>query len=109
MHYSHGHNWDGATPVPRAAHSGGNWLGSTGPNSYLLKLPESQLCLACHDGQTFAPDVMGVNTSSNAYVRQAGALTTGTSPYESWKGHTRDGLTTPPGGTPTTRLERVTY
>ena len=105
MHFSQTHNWDGTTSVPTTPTSGGNWLGTTGPINYLLKAPANQLCLACHDGKTFAPDVMGANT--NTYVRAAGAITTGTTPYENWKGHTLDGLVTPPGGTSNLRLECV--
>lgn len=106
MHFSQSHKWSGATPVSNTAALGGDWLGSSGPNQYLLKgSNQNSLCLACHDGQTFAPDVLGANT--NNYVRAAGALTTGTAPYEAWKGHTLDGLVTPPGGYMNLRLECV--
>ncbi len=103
MHFSQSHNWNGTTPVPTAAQPDGNWLGGTGPNSYLLKLPEGQLCLACHDGQSFAPDVRGDH--SNGYPRQAGTLTSGTAPYENWKGHTLNINATAPGGSSTMRLQ----
>jgi len=105
MHFSQSHNWDGTTPVGTTPTTGGNWLGASGPISYLLKAPANQLCLACHDGKTFAPDVLGANT--NNYVRAAGAISTGTAPYENWKGHTLDGLVTPPGGAMNIRLECV--
>lgn len=105
MHFSQTHNWDGTTPVATTPTGSGNWLGTTGPTAYLLKAPANQLCLACHDGQTFAPDVYGANT--NNYVREAGAITTGAAPYENWKGHTLDGLVTPPGGSSNLRLECV--
>lgn len=105
MHYSMQHGWDGSTTIGTTPADGGNWLGTDGPNSYLLKGPVNQMCLACHDGKTFAPDVVGANT--NNYIRQAGAITTGTAPYEDWKGHTLDGLVTPPGGAMNIRLECV--
>jgi len=105
MHFSMQHNWDGTTPVPTTPQADGNWLGTGGPREYLLKASANQLCLACHDGKTFAPDVMGAN--ANNYVRAAGALSSGTAPYEIWKGHTLAGLVTPPGGTLSLRLQCV--
>jgi hypothetical protein len=111
MHFSMQHNWDGTTPVPTvptnvtSAGMSGNWLGTVGPNQRLLKAPVNQLCLTCHDGTTFAPDVLGVNTNAGASViqgRSAGALNTpalGT-PYETWKGHTLGDTSTPPGFDP---------
>ncbi|HQQ76152.1 MAG TPA: cytochrome c3 family protein [Thermoanaerobaculia bacterium] len=106
MHFSMQHDWDGTTPVSATAQPNGDWLGATGPNQYLLKAQESQLCLSCHDGQTWAPDVYGANTGT-AYVRQAGAIPTGTAPYEQWKGHTLNVQATPPGGTSNIRLQCV--
>jgi len=36
-----------------------------GANPYLLKSPDSlDLCLSCHDGHTFAPDVLGVDSNA---------------------------------------------
>jgi len=102
MHFSMQHNWDGTTPVPTAG-LGGNWLSTSGPNAYLLKAPANQLCLSCHDGQTFAPDVLGVNINpSPSQGRSAGALndTTSVAPYEQFKGHTLDSTATPPGFNP---------
>lgn len=102
MHFSMQHGWAGGavggTPVP-----GGDWLGSTGPNQFLLKAPANQLCLSCHEGQTYAPDVLATNTNASPTKgRQAGALNKdGGSPYETWKGHTLDSTTTPPGYDPT--------
>lgn len=94
MHFSMQHGFDGGT-VSSTAAPDGDWLGSSGPNPTLLKAPTSQVCLACHDGQTFAPDVRGANTGS--HVRQAGALPTGATPYEDWKGHLLGSTTHPPG------------
>ena len=99
MHFSMQHGFAGGTiNVSGQFQSGGDWLGSTGPNQFLLKLPDTGLCLSCHDGQNFAPDVLGANT--NGYVRQAGALNVvgGAAPYEDWKGHTLGMRATPPGG-----------
>jgi hypothetical protein len=70
----------------------------------LLKAPANQLCLSCHDGQTFAPDVLGLNTNASpSQGRSAGALNDpalGT-PYEEWKGHTLGSTNVPPGFNPT--------
>lgn len=106
MHFSQSHQWgsgdavSSGTPTP-----GGNWLGSTGPNQFLLKMPVNELCQTCHDGQTFAPDVVGVNPNDASYTqgRRAGALNKAGlgSPYEEWKGHTLGSTTTPPGFDPT--------
>jgi len=89
MHYSISHDEDGGAAEP---------LGEGGPYVGLLKAEPNALCIQCHDGQTFAPDVVGMNTGSN--VRQAGGITTGAAPYEDWKGHTlgQPGVTAP-GGT----------
>jgi hypothetical protein len=105
MHYSMQHGWDSAhtTPIPYGPMAaGGNWLGAGGPNARLLKLPANELCKSCHDGQTFAPDVVGVNTNLIAGDggRSAGALTDGTAGYEVWKGHTLDSNVDPPGYAP---------
>lgn len=93
MHYSqtHGYNPNGTgltTP-----------LGGSGPYGFLLRNNVNDLCLTCHDGQTFAPDVLAANTGP-AIVRQAGALNRfGASPYFQSTGHTLDSTDTPPGGT----------
>jgi hypothetical protein len=99
MHFSMQHGWGGGpVAIGGQFQNGGDWLGSMGPNPNLLKLPENQLCLGCHDGQNFAPDVLGPH--ANNYVRQAGALNQvgGAAPYENWKGHTLDMKAVPPGG-----------
>ena len=65
MHYSKTHRYSGEpSPDP--------FLAPGGPFPGLLKNSPSQLCLACHDGRTDTPDVLGTNT--NAYVRAAGRL-----------------------------------
>jgi hypothetical protein len=105
MHYSMSHQWGSGDPVVAATPApGGNWLGGTGPNEKLLKLPVNDLCASCHNGQAFAPDVVEVNANpiANPGGRSAGALNTKTSvaPYEIWKGHTLGSAAAPPGYKP---------
>lgn len=103
MHFSMQHNWDGSTPVPTTPAADGNWLGATGPNHYLLKLPANELCLTCHNGQSFAPDVFELNFNASPTAgRMAGALNnlTSAAPYETYKGHTLDTTDLPPGYDP---------
>ena len=87
MHHSQEHTYEGTfgqgTPSLSAE-----------PNEFLLRQPETQLCLACHDGQNFAPDVKEGNTIPSGgtdYVRAAGALTHDSSTsgdYSTANGHT---------------------
>lgn len=80
MHYSQAHDYVSANPP-----AGGAVL-SGGPNAYLLR--QANICLACHDGQASAPDVYGANfNASPTGGRSAGAISTGTTPFEAWKGH----------------------
>lgn len=105
MHFSMQHNWDGSTPVPTTPAANGNWLSTTGPNDFLLKAPANELCLACHNGQGFAPDVLGVNfNAAPTQGRSAGALNdegglAGGS-YHAYAGHTLDSTAVPPGFDP---------
>lgn len=104
MHFSQQHNWDGPGAPSTSSAAGGNWLSTSGPNEFLLKAPVNQLCLACHDGQTFAPDVLGVNVNASpSQGRRAGALNEDVlgAPYDAWKGHTLESTTVPPGFNPT--------
>lgn len=88
MHYSESHTLTGGfTPDPLLA--GG------GPFPKLLKNSQSQLCLACHDGKTDAPDVRGANTGN--YVRAAGQLNVNGDGNEP-TGHTIGSSANPPGG-----------
>lgn len=93
MHFSqqHGYNADG----------GGNYtaLGS-GPQEYLLRDDINDLCLSCHDGQSWAPDVFKAH--SGGYVRQAGALNdVGSSgSYNEADGHTLGSTDAAPGSNP---------
>jgi hypothetical protein len=99
MHFSMQHGFDGAA-VSATATANGNWLSATGPNAFLLKAPANQLCLSCHDGQSFAPDVLGTNANASpTQGRAAGALNeTGLgAPYDPYKGHTLGATTPPPG------------
>lgn len=56
---------------------------------HLLK--NDDVCATCHDGQTFAPDVIGDNT--NSYIRSAGGLREGTT----GGGHKIGSTVRPPG------------
>jgi hypothetical protein len=112
IHFSMQHNWDGTTPVPTTPQSGGNWLSNNGPNEFLLKDTANNLCLGCHDGQTFAPDVLGVNTNASpANGREAGALNEAAlgAPYDTWKGHTLGSTDMPPGYNPAVLGNLYTY
>lgn len=64
-HAAHGsetHGFDGG-PVSTTGDLDGDWLPSGAPNGYMLKGTSStRLCLSCHDGQTFAPDVVETDT-----------------------------------------------
>jgi hypothetical protein len=93
MHYSqqHGYNPNGGglfTPL------------SNGPHEFLLRNDINDLCLSCHDGQTFAPDVLEAH--GNGYVRQAGALNeVGSSgAYNEADGHTLNTTDVAPGSSP---------
>ena len=89
MHASqaHGYNADGS----------GNYAAfDATPHEYLLRNSPNALCLSCHDGQSWAPDVLYTNTNSD--VRAAGALNMpgfGLDPT----GHTLGSTDVAPGGT----------
>jgi hypothetical protein len=91
MHYSEAHSLTGFAP-PDVPLAGG------GPFPRLLRQPASQLCLACHDGRTDAPDVLGAN--AGAYVRAAGALNRAgdAGEYAASYGHSLGSTDAPPGG-----------
>ncbi len=72
-------------------------IGGSGPYEYLLRNEINDLCLTCHDGGTFAPDVLEDNAGS--YVREAGALNRdGIAPYYTSDGHTLGSTDTAHGG-----------
>ncbi len=93
MHYSqqHGYNPNGS----------GNFtaLGAGGPYEYLLRNDINDLCLSCHNGQGFAPDVFEAH--GNGYVREAGGLNEvgGDGQYPPPTGHTLGATDVAPGGT----------
>src|SRR3972149_1021169 len=90
MHFSMQHGWDGGA-VSGTFQTGGSWLSANGPNHFLLKDTANNLCLGCHNGQSFAPDVVGANGGMAIAVRQAGALNQiggAGAGYEEYKGHT---------------------
>jgi predicted CXXCH cytochrome family protein len=65
MHYSQSHDYAGSPHQAPMAN---------GPNEYLLRNKVNELCLSCHDGNAWAPDVLGANTAGGATTRLAGAL-----------------------------------
>ena len=96
---SHGFGSDAAlgTPGAGSAKLGGDWQFAQGTvYDFLLKGSESESCKACHDGKTFAPDVVGEN--SNAYARSAGSIPDGSAGHEMYKGHGLDVSAQAPGG-----------
>jgi hypothetical protein len=103
MHFSMQHDWAGSNTVSTTGKADGNWLSTSGPNEFLLKAPANQLCLSCHDGQTFAPDVLATNANASpASGRRAGALNEAGlgAPYDQYKGHTLGSTSVPPGFNP---------
>lgn len=92
MHYSQTHTYTGAPGQDFPTLSGG-------PNAYLLRRPRdnSQICLACHDGRSDAPDVRGAN-SAGTFFRAAGQLNLlGDSPELEGTGHTMGSTAPAPG------------
>lgn len=102
MHFSQTHGYQGADSTVGAASGfagGFTPLGGAGPHAYLLRNEVNELCLTCHNGKTFAPDVVGPN--ANSYVRMAGALnevSDGVLVQET--GHTLGSTSSAPGSTP---------
>ena len=76
-------------------------IGGAAPYPRLLRNTETALCLSCHNGQSFAPDVLEANGGSAPTLgRQAGALNmNNTAPYLANDGHTLGSTATAPGGT----------
>lgn len=84
VHFSESHGFSGGA-VSATAVPDGDWLPASGPNNYLLKASSStRLCLSCHDGQTFAPDVVDTDTYGVAQ-RPAGFF--GNPDVPNFKGH----------------------
>jgi hypothetical protein len=94
-HTMHGQQEHGYNPSGSGQYTA---IGTTGPYHYLLRNEINDLCLTCHDGQGWAPDVLEANTGTS--IRQGGALNrTGAAPYYLATGHTLDAPDTAPGGT----------
>ena len=97
-HYSQSHTFTGSGTVFPP-------LGAGGPFTNLLRDEEVKMCLACHDGQSFAPDVFGASATNTR--RMAGGLNAkaGTIAndlgYAEIDGHTLFSTAVPPGGTGT--------
>lgn len=79
-------------------------LGPNGPNARLLRNEEVQLCLSCHNGTSFAPDVFGANGGTTG-LRQAGGMNAAAghglsndAGYDETNGHTLFSMAMPPGG-----------
>jgi hypothetical protein len=94
-HYSQSHGYTvGGLSIP---------LGGDGPYTYLLRNEVNALCLTCHDGQAFAPDVFGASAYNTN--RNAGGLNAATghrandAGYDDIDGHTLWSMDTAPGGT----------
>lgn len=94
-HYSQQHGYTDST--------GFTALGPDGPYPRLLRNDPNELCLTCHNNQTFAPDVFGEN-GGEARVRRAGGLNAAPghlandAGYEDIDGHTLWSTATAPGG-----------
>jgi hypothetical protein len=78
-------------------------LGAEGPYEDLLRDDPNKVCLACHNGASFAPDVFGANGGTTG-VRQAGGLNAATghglsndAGYDQIDGHTLYSTAMPPG------------
>jgi hypothetical protein len=95
-HYSQSHGYTtGGLTIP---------LGGAGPSTYLLRNEVNDLCLTCHDGQTFAPDVVGEDVSGPHSTRNAGGLNAAAGHrsndpgYDAIDGHSLWSTATAPGG-----------
>ncbi len=75
--------------------------GASAPYEYLLRNEINELCLTCHDNQTFAPDVLEANGgAAGTDGRAAGALNmNNTGSYLDATGHTLGSHDVAPGGT----------
>ncbi len=94
-HYSQSHGYTvGGLFMP---------LGNAGPYEDLLRDDVNKVCLACHNGSSFAPDVFGANGGVPG-VREAGGLTVASGNglsndpgYDVIDGHTLYSTALPPG------------
>lgn len=101
MHYSKVHDYSSDV-----AGFGTTTLAAGGPFDYLLRQPGNDLCLTCHNNQTWAPDVFGQGTGPavrmggglNAAASTHATLTNDTG-YEEGDGHSLWSTAVAPGGT----------
>jgi hypothetical protein len=96
MHYSQGHSYGTGEFVGNVP------LGGQGPYRALLRNRINDLCLACHDGNAMATDVLGaINAGSQAgIVRNAGYLESLQLGTETGHGHSLESLDPAPGSQP---------
>jgi hypothetical protein len=80
-------------------------VGPNGPYTNLLRDDENKVCLTCHNGTSFAPDVFGANGGTQG-LREAGGLTVAAghglsndAGYDEIDGHTLYSPDMPPGST----------
>lgn len=103
MHASAHNNLTDGSEIETSNTTGGTAINPYYPNQpangrhYLLK--NTDVCASCHDGQTWAPDVIGDNF--NSYVRSAGGVKADTT-VTTGGGHQIGSTVRPPGynGTP---------
>lgn len=101
MHASiHNNQTDGSAVTTTPTSAGGTglniWLPVQGDaEHYLLKGTEAGICITCHDGKSFAPDVVGATNSFGTSVRSAGFL-------NGSGGHQLGSTVAPPGFDPAT-------
>jgi hypothetical protein len=97
MHASRQHNFNSASAAPAFPQG----TATITPNDYLLIAgTANETCLECHDGRTFAPDVLGATNTfaATAGARSAGFLNeAGDGAAIEMNGHTLDGTAVPPG------------
>lgn len=81
-------------------------VGTAGPYANLLRDDDNRVCLACHDGKSYAPDVFGSNGGA-PMVRQGGGLNAAAgnpgglvndAGFTETTGHTLYSTATPPHG-----------
>jgi hypothetical protein len=101
------HVMHGSQSHPYPETSEWNQPGTGAPFAKLLRQSSiNATCLACHDGRTDVPDVLGVTTAAPTHGRMAGALNvesghgyTNDAGYVIGDGHTLWSMDTPPGNT----------
>jgi hypothetical protein len=81
-------------------------IGGAGPHDALLRNEVNDLCLSCHNDNSYGPDVFGANTGKySGTLRSAGGLNaapghlTNEAGYDDIDGHTLWSMDMPPGNT----------